>query len=106
MSRGEVVALRLDRGARGHEQRGRRFGVVVQATALAPLSTLVVAPTSTSARSASFRAEVTIKGRRTLVLCDQVRALDARRLGEPVGRLSPEEMESVDSALRTVMGLG
>jgi mRNA interferase MazF len=97
--------LRLDRGAQGHEQRSRRFGVVVQATDLAPLSTTVVAPTSTSARRASFRAEVRVKGRRTLVLCDQVRALDSRRLGKPVGRLSPEEMASVDSALRTALGL-
>jgi mRNA interferase MazF len=70
------VELRLDlRGARGHEQRGRRFESRIQATQLALLSVAVVAPTSTrSAREASFRAEVIGRADADLVLCDQVRA--------------------------------
>jgi mRNA-degrading endonuclease toxin of MazEF toxin-antitoxin module len=38
----------------GHEQRENRYAVVVQPDLL-PLSTWLVAPTSTSARPASFR---------------------------------------------------
>ncbi|WP_139811621.1 type II toxin-antitoxin system PemK/MazF family toxin, partial [Mycobacterium avium] len=52
--RGEVFRLRAPRPARGHEQSGSRYAVVVQSDQL-PLSTWLVAPTSTSARAASFR---------------------------------------------------
>jgi len=51
--------LRSPRGAQGHEQSGVRYAVVVQSDLL-PLSTWLVAPTSTSARGATFRPEVSI----------------------------------------------
>src|SRR4051794_23553898 len=57
--RGDVHRLRAPRSARGHEQQGSRYAVVVQSDAL-PLSTLIVAPTSTSARPASFRPEINL----------------------------------------------
>ena len=59
MRRGDIFALRLPRGV-GHEQRGPRFGVVVQSDAFLPRSVVLVAPTSTSARPASFRPEIDI----------------------------------------------
>ena len=51
------TGARAPRANRGHEQRGTRFAVVVQSDSL-PLSTLLVAPTSTSARAASFRPRI------------------------------------------------
>ena len=51
--RGDVFRLRSPRGAKGHEQTGSRFAVVVQSDSLA-LSTWLVAPTSTSALAAAF----------------------------------------------------
>ena len=59
--RGEVYRLRSPRGAQGHERAGARYAVVVQSDVL-PLSTWLVAPTSTSARAATFRPEVSIEG--------------------------------------------
>jgi mRNA interferase MazF len=67
--RGEVYRLRPPRRARGHEQTGPRYAVVIQSDQL-PLSTLLVAPTSTSARLATFRPEVQIAGRTTRVLAE------------------------------------
>ena len=104
MRRGDVFELRLPRGA-GHEQQGRRFGVVVQADALMPRSVVLVAPTSTSARAASFRPEVDVAGTITKVLVEQVGAVDVGRLGKLAGRLTPEELWGVDAALLTVLGL-
>lgn len=100
--RGDVHRLRSPRGARGHEQSGPRYAVVVQSDAL-PLSTLLVAPTSTSARAASFRPEVVVDGRETRVLAEQTAAVDPSRLGDPVGRLSYDELRRVDAALRLVL---
>lgn len=102
--RGEVFRLRSPRGGRGHEQTGARYAVVVQSDLL-PLSTWLVAPTSTSARPASFRPEVEIEGRRTLVLAEQTAAVDPERLGDAAGSLSLEELRRVDQALRVVLGL-
>ena len=70
-----------------------------------PLSTWLVAPTSTSARAASFRPEVEIDGRVTRVLAEQAAAIDPGRLGNSVGYLSFEDMRRVDAALRIVLDL-
>ncbi|MFY9920487.1 MAG: type II toxin-antitoxin system PemK/MazF family toxin [Mycobacterium sp.] len=102
--RGEVFRLRAPRGSRGHEQSGTRYAIVIQSDQL-PLSTLMVAPTSTAARVASFRPEVEIAGRVTRVLAEQTAAVDPSRLGESVGYLSFDEMRRVDAALRIVMDL-
>jgi mRNA interferase MazF len=102
--RGEVYRLRAPRGSRGHEQRGHRYAVVVQSDAL-PLSTWLVAPTSLSARPASFRPEVVVDGQTTRVLAEQTAAVDPSRLGDPAGQLSFEEIRRVDAALRLVLDL-
>ena len=102
--RGEVFRLRAPRRGRGHEQSGSRYAVVVQSDQL-PLSTRLVAPTSTSARAASFRPEVEIGGHLTRVLAEQTAAVDPGRLGNSVGYLSLEEMRRVDAALRIVLDL-
>ena len=85
--RGEVYRLRSARGARGHEQTRDRYAVVVQSDLL-PLSTWLVAPTSTGARTATFRPEVSIEGRATRVLAEQTSAVDPQRLGESAGHLN------------------
>ena len=102
--RGEIFRLRAPRGSRGHEQSGTRYAVAIQSDEV-PLSTLLVAPTSTAARVASFRPEVEIAGRATRVLAEQAAAVDPSRLGESVGHLSFDEMRRVDAALRIVMDL-
>jgi mRNA interferase MazF len=81
-----------------------RHAVVVQSDLL-PLSTWLVAPTSTSARAATFRPEVQIQGRLTLVLAEQTAAVDPTRLGGAAGRLTLDDMRRVDAALRLVLGL-
>lgn len=84
---------------------GRRYAVVVQADELVNLSTWLVAPTSTSARPATFRPEVEIWGRATRVLAEQVNAVDPSRLREREGHLAFEELRALDPALRIVMSL-
>lgn len=104
MQRGDVYELRPPRRS-GREQQGRRFGVVVQSDALLPRSVVLIAPTSRSARPASFRPEVVIEGETTKVLVEQMGAVDVNRLGVHVGLTSPEEMWGIDESLMTVLGL-
>ena len=102
--RGDVHELPSPRGARGHEQRGRRFAVLLQADGR-PLSTILVAPTSTSARPTSFRPSVEIEGADTLVLLEQTAAIDPSRLGPWRGRLAHRELTEVEKSLRLVLAL-
>lgn len=103
--RGDIYRLRDDRAAKGHEQRGPRYAVVVQSGALLT-STLLAAPTSRSARPTSYRPEVTVNGERSRVLVEQLQAVNPeRRFGQHVGRLTAEERESLDDAVRLVVGL-
>ena len=95
MIRGEIYRVRPARGV-GHERHGERYGVVVQANELPPRSVVLIARTSSSARAASFRPEIDpeidVAGRSTRVLVEQVGAVDASRIGELVGAITPEEV--------------
>lgn len=104
MRRGDVYRFRVPKGV-GREQQGVRYAVVVQSDALLPRAVVLVAPTSRSARPASFRPEVEVAGVTTRVLVEQIGAVDGQRLGRRAGQLSPEEMWGVDAALATVLGL-
>lgn len=103
--RGDIYRLRAPKASVGHEQQGQRYVVVLQSNNLL-LSTLLVAPTSTRSRSTSFRPEVTVLSQRTKVLVEQTTVIDPElRLGDKVGRLSPEDLSAVDDALSAVFGL-
>ena len=105
MVRGEVFRLPAPRGALGHEQRGARYAVVVQADELLGLSTVLVAPTSASARAATFRPTIALDGSETRVLVEQTTVVDPQRLGSSAGRLDAGELRAVDNALMLVLGL-
>jgi mRNA interferase MazF len=104
VQRGDVHRFKVPKGV-GHEQQGERYGVVVQSDVMLPRSVVVIAPTSRSAKPASFRPEVEVAGDLTRVLVEQLGAVDVQRLGRRVGRLTTEEMWSVDDALVVVLGL-
>lgn len=105
MVRGEVFRLPAPKGARGHEQRGARYAVVVQADEVMALSTTLVAPTSTGARPATFRPTIEIDGTETRVLVEQTTVVDPQRLGRSAGRLEADELRAVDEALALVLAL-
>ena len=105
MRRGDIYRLTTGRTT-GHEQRGERFGVVLQSDAFLPRSVVIVAPTSRSALDASFRPEIDAAGETTRVLVEQMVAVDASRLGDLVGRVTPQEQWGIDDAVTTVLGLG
>ena len=104
MLRGDIHEFRPPRGT-GHEQRGRRYGVIVQADELLPRSVALVAPASVGTRPASFRPEIDVLGKTTRVLVEQVGAIDAGRLGDLAGRVSPDQQWGIDKAPATVLGL-
>ncbi len=93
------------RGGLGHEQRGARYAIVVQADEFLDLSTTLVAPTSARARAASFRPAIVLDRRETRVLVEQTTVVDPQRLGRSAGRLGASELRAVDEALGLILGL-
>jgi mRNA interferase MazF len=104
MIRGAVYPVDLGDTKRGHEQRGRRLGLVVSIEQNA-WSPVTVIPTSTSAQVSVFRPEVVIAGRDTKILVDQIRTIDvAYVVGELVDYLSRDDMAHVEHSLSRYLG--
>lgn len=105
MIRGAVYPLDLGDTKRGHEQRGRRLGIVISIEQGA-WSTVTVLPTSTSAQASVFRPEIVIAGRETKVLIDQIRTIDTLFVvGDLVDCLSRDDMAQVELSLSRYFGL-
>jgi len=66
---------------------------------------VLVAPTSASARPASFRPVIDLNGTKTRVLPEQTRAIDAQHLGDFAGRLTASELAELDHAYRVILDL-
>ena len=105
--RGDVHALRAPPRARGHEQQGRRFAIIVQARRFVHLSTVLAIPTSASAGPAIYRPEIEVPDRgSSRALCEALTAIDPEvRLGDYVGTLTYNELQEIDAALRLLLDL-
>jgi len=103
--RGDIYRLRGSKTAKGYEQKGTRYAVVLQSDYL-PLSTALVAPTSTSCAPASFRPTIEINGIPTRVMVEQTAAVDVEtRLAERVGHLTHTQMQELRRAVLAVFGI-
>lgn len=102
--RGAVYKVDLGEAKRGHEQRGRRLGVLVSPSEWFG-STVTVVPTSTSAGATVFRPLVEIDGRETRLLVDQIRTIDTDYLKEQVSNLTRDAMAELDDALARYLGI-
>lgn len=105
MIRGAVYRIDLGDAKRGHEQRGRRYGVVLSPSDM-EWSVATVVPTSTSAQSAPFRPELEMAGVLTRLLVDQIRSIDTTYIhGDPVHYLDRYEMAELEHAVNRYLGL-
>ncbi|TDD84164.1 type II toxin-antitoxin system PemK/MazF family toxin [Actinomadura darangshiensis] len=105
MIRGAVYPVDLGDAKRGHEQRGRRLGLIISIEQNA-WSTVTIIPTSTSAQASVFRPEVVIAGRETKILIDQIRTIDVMYVvGEIVDYLARDDLAQVEHGLLRYCGL-
>jgi mRNA interferase MazF len=105
MIRGAVYPVDLGDAKRGHEQRGRRLGLVISIEQTA-WPTVTIIPTSTGAQASVFRPDVVIAGRDTRILIDQIRTIDVSYVaGELVDYLSGDDMAQVEHGLSRYFGL-
>ncbi|TQN42286.1 mRNA interferase MazF [Blastococcus colisei] len=105
MIRGAVYRVDLGEARRGHEQRGRRYGLVLSPTDMA-WSVATIVPTSTQAQPAVFRPEIALGGIPTRFLVDHLRTVDVQFIEEePAFFLHRDELEDVEVAVTRYLGL-
>ena len=109
--RGDVVLCDLNPVV-GTEQAGVRPAVVFQidrANAVSPHT--IIAPFTTRIRRALLPSHVLIPAgtgglsQDSVVLCEQIRVIDKRRIVRVLGHLDDAHMEEVARALHTILGL-
>lgn len=112
LERGTVVLVGLD-PTMGHEQRGARPCVIVSDPDVSEdqrFPVLCIVPiTSTPGSGALYPRLAPGSGglrRRSCALLDQIRSVDKRRIRQVFGRITPEELASVDDGLSLLLGLG
>ncbi|MEV0195502.1 type II toxin-antitoxin system PemK/MazF family toxin [Nonomuraea sp. NPDC050691] len=105
MIRGAIYRVDLGEAKRAHEQRGKRFGLVLSPSDMS-WTVATIIPASSSAQPTVFRPEIEFGGRRTQLLVDQIRTIDTSFVhGEPVHYLARDEMAEVEHAVLLYLGL-
>ena len=104
MNRGDVYWVDLN-PTLGSEINKLRPCVLVGATPINQArQTVVVVPLSTSAKARPpIAISVSCLGKQVTAICDQIRAVDKRRLKNQAGMLSEKDLISLDDGLRQVL---
>ena len=96
----------------GSEQGGTRPVLIVQNdTGNRHSPTVIAAAITSQLGKARLPTHITVSGREvglardSVILLEQIRTLDKRRLREHMGRLSDEQMQQVDNAIAVSFGL-
>lgn len=102
MKRGEIWLAALDPTVGSEIQKTWPCLIVSPPEMHDHLRTAIVAPMTTGSRPAGFRVALSFKGKRGLVLLDQLRAIDKQRLVKRVGKASDATLAAVLAGLREV----
>ena len=103
--RGEVWLVALD-PTLGSEIRKTRPCIIVSPPEMHDfLRTVIVAPMTTSSKPAPYRIPLRFSGKNGLVLLDQIRTIDKRRLAKRVGAVSPATLQSTLFALHQIFAV-
>lgn len=111
IARGDVVQVDLN-PVIGSEQAGVRPALVVQidrANAKSPHT--IIAPFTSRIRNKLLPSHVSVPAGvgglalDSILLCEQVRVVDRRRIVRVLGHLDPQYLDEVAVAIRTILGV-
>jgi mRNA interferase MazF len=100
VSRGDVWLAALDPTVGGEIRKTRPCLVVSPDDLNRHLRTVTIVPMTTGSRPAGFRVPVAFGGKEGLLLADQLRSLDRRRLVKRLGHVEAETLAAMLSVLR------
>jgi mRNA interferase MazF len=99
IKRGEIWIVKLDSTVGSEIRKNRPCVIVSPAEIHDYLRTAIIAPLTSKGFSAPFRIAVRHGGRDSIVLLDQIRAIDKVRLTKRVGVLAPATLRAVLSLI-------
>ena len=108
--RGEVWLVDLN-PVRGHEQAGKRPGLIVSVDLFnqGPAGLVIILPITTKAKGIPFHVEINISEgglvKRSFIKCEEIRSIAKERLFKRMGRVSDETMKAVEDRLRILLNL-
>lgn len=102
VKRGDIWLASLDPTVGSEIQKTRPCVVVSPAELNENLRTTIVAPMTTGSRPAPFRIPIGFAGKRGLIVLDQIRAVDKRRLVKRLGKVPASTMADALRTLREV----
>jgi len=112
VKRGEVHLVKPDPAAVGKEQQKQRpYGVVSNDVLNATAGLVVVCPITDAEGKKPDVIHILAKQREgglvkeSIILCEQMKAVDVERLIEKFGNLEAETMRKIDAGLRLVLNL-
>ena len=107
---GEIWLVDLN-PTRGHEQAGKRPGIVVSVDLFnqGPAGLVVILPITTKTRGIPFHVEINISEggltKRSFIKCEDIRSIAKERLFKRMSRVSDETMKAVEDRLRILLNL-
>ena len=105
VKRGEVWLAALDPTIGSEIQKTRPCLVVSPDELNDHLRTVLAAPMTTGGFATPFRVAVTFQGQQGLVVTDQMRALDRKRLVKRLGRVNAQTLAAVLRVLSQMFAL-
>lgn len=94
VSRGEIWLIKLD-PSKGSEIKKTRPCLIVSPQEMNDyLSTVIIAPMTTKAKTAEFRIPITHDKKQGLILLDKIRTIDKTRLLKKIGSSSPKTLQA------------
>ena len=101
-ARGEVWLVNLDPTVGSEIQKTRPCVVVSPPEINDNLPTMLVAPLTSGSRPAPFRVATSFAGKSGLMLLEQVRVVDVRRLAKKVGQIDRLTLSAALAVLRSL----
>lgn len=109
-SRGEIWWVDLD-PTRGHEQAGRRPGLVLSVDSFnkSPAGLVIIIPVTTKAKGISLHVAITppeggVK-QLSYAKCEDMRSVSKQRLSARLGKIKPQTLAAVELRITRLLGL-
>lgn len=102
VSRGDIWLVSLDPTVGSEIKKSRPCVVVSPPEMHDYLRTVIIAPMTTKSRPAPFRVSLSHRGKKGLILLDQIRAVDKVRLAKKMGSVSAKTLSLALDTLQEV----
>jgi mRNA interferase MazF len=99
----DIYIVSLDPTVGAEMQKTRPCVVISPAEMNRVLHTVQIAPLTSNTRAYPWRVPLTFQGKRGIVVLDQIRTVDKRRLSRKAGRVGRKVVERIKRVIREML---